>query len=63
MYGGHLVVTAFNGEEKSIKTFNEINDNLYNSAWKSQFLSGMMMPLMNFVGNLGYVGIWAGSFR
>ena len=53
----HLVVTAFNGEEKSIKTFNEINDNLYNSAWKSQFLSGMMMPLMNFVGNLGYVGI------
>ena len=57
MYGGHLVVTAFNGEEKSIKTFNEINDNLYNSAWKSQFLSGMMMPLMNFVGNLGYVGI------
>ena len=46
MYGGHLVVTAFNGEEKSIKTFNEINDNLYNSAWKSQFLSGMMMPLM-----------------
>ena len=57
MYGGHLVVTAFNGEEKSIRTFNEINDNLYNSAWKSQFLSGMMMPLMNFVGNLGYVGI------
>ena len=57
MYGGHLVVTAFNGEERSIKTFNEINDNLYNSAWKSQFLSGMMMPLMNFVGNLGYVGI------
>ena len=57
MYGGHLVVTAFNGEEKSIKTFNEINDNLYNSAWKSQFLSGMMMPLMNFAGNLGYVGI------
>ena len=57
MYGGHLVVTAFNGEEKSIKTFNEINDNLYNSAWKSQFLSGMMMPLMNFVGNLGYVAV------
>ena len=57
MYGGHLVVTAFNGEEKSIKTFNEINDNLYNSAWKSQFLSGLMMPIMNFVGNLGYVAV------
>ena len=57
MYGGHLVVTAFNGEEESISTFNEINDRLYEAAWKSQFLSGMMMPLMNFAGNLGYVGI------
>ena len=57
MYGGHLVVTAFNGEEKSIETFNSINEKLYDSAWKSQFLSGMMMPLMNLVGNLGYVGI------
>lgn len=57
MYGGHLVVTAFNGEGKSIETFNEINEKLYNSAWRSQFLSGMMMPLMNLVGNLGYVGI------
>ncbi len=57
MYGGHVVVTAFNGEEKSIETFDELNEKLYNSAWKSQFLSGMMMPLMNFVGNLGYVGI------
>lgn len=57
MYGGHLVVTAFNGEQKSIETFNEINEKLYNSAWRSQFLSGMMMPLMNLVGNLGYVGI------
>ena len=57
MYGGHLVVTAFNGEEESINTFNEINERLYDAAWKSQFLSGMMMPLMNFVGNLGYVGI------
>ncbi len=57
MYGGHLVVTAFNGEARSIGTFNEINEKLYSAAWKSQFLSGMMMPLMNLVGNLGYVGI------
>lgn len=57
MFGGHLVVTAFNGEEKSIEKFNEINEKLYDASWKSQFLSGMMMPLMNFVSNLGYVGI------
>ncbi len=57
MYGGHLVVTAFNGEQESLRTFNEINDRLYDVSWKSQFLSGMMMPLMNFVGNIGYVGI------
>ncbi len=57
MYGGHLVVTAFNGEQDSLRTFNEINDRLYDVSWKSQFLSGMMMPLMNFVGNIGYVGI------
>ena len=57
MYGGHVVVSAFNGEEESIKRFDELNDQLYHAAWKSQFLSGMMMPLMNFVGNLGYVGI------
>lgn len=57
MYGGHLVVTAFNGEARSIETFREINEKLYHAAWKSQFLSGMMMPLMNLVGNLGYVGI------
>ena len=57
MYGGHVVVTAFNGQKKSIEDFNGLNDNLYHAAWKSQFLSGMMMPLMNFVSNLGYVGI------
>ena len=57
MYGGHLVVTAFNGEQESIDTFNEINEKLYQVSWKSQFISGMMMPLMNFAGNLGYVGI------
>ncbi|MBU3805730.1 MAG: ABC transporter ATP-binding protein/permease [Candidatus Fournierella pullistercoris] len=57
MYGAHVVVTAFNGQEQSIETFNKMNDQLYKSAWKSQFLSGMMMPLMNFVSNLGYVAI------
>ena len=57
MYGAHVVVTAFNGQEDSIRTFNEMNDKLYHSAWKSQFLSGLMMPLMNFASNLGYVSI------
>ena len=57
MYGAHVVVTAFNGQEDSIRTFNEMNDKLYHSAWKSQFLSGLMMPLMNFASNLGYVAI------
>ncbi len=57
MFGGHLVMKAFNGEERSIQQFDGLNDILYDSAWKSQFLSGLMMPIMNFVGNLGYVGI------
>ncbi|MEG0339909.1 MAG: ABC transporter ATP-binding protein [Oscillospiraceae bacterium] len=57
MYGGHLVLKAFNGEEKSVDTFCKINDELYNTAWKSQFLSGLMMPLMNFIGNIGYVAV------
>lgn len=57
MFGGHIVVTAFNREQDSIEKFNEINERLYEASWKSQFLSGMMMPLMNFVSNLGYVGI------
>ncbi|HEY5467004.1 MAG TPA: ABC transporter ATP-binding protein [Clostridia bacterium] len=55
MYGGHQVMKAFNGEERSVEVFDELNEELYRSAWKSQFLSGMMMPLMTFVGNLGYV--------
>lgn len=55
MYSGHLVVKAFNGEARSIETFEELNDELYKSSWRSQFLSGIMMPLMGFVGNLGYV--------
>ena len=55
LYGGHTVVQAFNGEEESIKEFNKINNELYDSAWRSQFLSGIMQPLMMFVGNLSYV--------
>ncbi|MGB9640152.1 MAG: ABC transporter ATP-binding protein [Anaerolineales bacterium] len=57
MFGGHIVVKAFNGEKRSVETFNVLNDTLYSTAWKSQFLSGIMMPVMNFVGNLGYVGV------
>ena len=57
MYGGHVVMKAFNGEEKSQETFEGYNNTLYKSAWKSQFFSGLMMPIMTFVGNLGYVGI------
>src|SRR5512136_494813 len=57
MYGSHLVVKAFNGEAKSVAQFDEINGVLYDSAWKSQFLTGLMFPIMNFVGNLGYVAI------
>jgi len=57
MYGGHTVMKAFNGEAKSVEQFDRFNDTLYDSAWKSQFLSGMMFPIMNFVGNLGYVAI------
>ena len=57
MFGGHLVVKAFNGEENSTRKFNDINTTLYDSAWKSQFFSGLMMPVMNFIGNLGYVAV------
>ncbi len=57
MYGSHMVVKAFNGEEKSIRKFDEINGVLYDTSWKSQFLSGMLFPIMTFVGNLGYVAI------
>lgn len=56
-YGGHLVIKAFNKEEETIREFNETNQILYESAWKSQFLSGMMHPIMIFVGNLGYAGV------
>lgn len=57
MYSGHIVMKAFNGEEKSIAQFAEYNDELYDSAWKSQFLSGLMQPIAMFVGNIGYVGV------
>lgn len=55
VYGGHNIVKAFNGEEEAIADFREVNQTLYRSAWKSQFFSGIMMPLLNFIGNLGYV--------
>lgn len=57
VYGGHNIIKAFNREERVIKDFDEANDVLYKSAWKSQFFSGIMMPVMTFVGNLGYVGV------
>ncbi len=57
VYGGHNIVKAFNKEEDSIREFDEKNEKLYESAWKSQFLSGLMMPVMQFISNLGYVGV------
>jgi len=57
MFGSHLVMKAFNGEADSVRKFSGFNDTLYSSAWKSQFLSGLMMPIMRVVGNLGYVVI------
>ena len=57
VYGGHNIVKAFNKEDDIIDEFDRDNDRLYRSAWKSQFLSGMMMPIMQFVGNLGYVAV------
>ena len=55
LYGGHLVVQAFNGQGDAIEKFDKTNEKLYQSAWKSQFLSGLMQPLMSFIGNFGYV--------
>ncbi len=57
MFSGHMVMRAFNGEKKSIEHFEKNNNELYTSAWKSQFLSGLMMPMMRFITNIGYVGI------
>ncbi|HCW52135.1 MAG TPA: multidrug ABC transporter ATP-binding protein [Clostridium sp.] len=55
VYGGHNIVKVFNGEEEAVEEFSRDNDILYNSAWKSQFLSGLMQPIMMFIGNLSYV--------
>lgn len=57
MYAGHSVMRVMGGEGRSVKKFQEINNRLYGSAWKSQFLSGLMFPIMNFIGNLGFVGV------
>ena len=57
MYGGHVVMKSFNGEERSLEKFNGINQQLHKSSWKSQFWAGMMFPVMMFVGNLGYVAV------
>lgn len=57
VYGGHLVIQAYNKQDETIREFKDTNRILYDSAWKSQFLSGMMMPIMTFVGNLGYAGV------
>lgn len=57
IYGGHTIVKAFNGEENAIKDFEKANKELYKSGWKSQFLSGLMHPIMNFIGNVGYVAV------
>ena len=57
MFGGHRVVKAFNGEARSIEQFERYNSTLYDVAWKSQFLSGLLMPIMSFIGNLSYVAV------
>ena len=57
VYGAHVIVKAFNGEEKSFNEFDKYNNTLYGSAWKSQLFSGLMMPIMRFIGNLGYVAV------
>ena len=57
MFGGHRVIKAFNAEQRSIEQFEEYNTTLYVVAWKSQFLSGLLMPIMSFIGNLSYVGV------
>lgn len=57
MYGGHIVMKAFNGEAQSVEKFDKMNNKLFGVAWKSQFLTSIMMPLMNFIGNLGYVAV------
>ncbi|MBR4455111.1 MAG: ABC transporter ATP-binding protein [Solobacterium sp.] len=55
MYGGHIVMKAFNGEERSVREFGRLNDALYTAGWKAQFMSGLMMPITSLIGNIGYV--------
>jgi ATP-binding cassette subfamily B protein len=57
MFGSHHIVKAFNGEKQAIAQFNEINDELFHSSWKSQFISGLMMPIIGFIGNLSFVAV------
>jgi ATP-binding cassette subfamily B protein len=57
MYSGHVIIKAFNGEEKSVETFEEFNEALYKTSWKAQFLSSIMMPMIGIVGNIGYVAV------
>ncbi len=57
MYGGHVIIQAYNRQKQAISTFSQYNDTLYHSGWKSQFLSSLMQPLSVFIGNLGYVGV------
>ena len=57
MYGGHQVMRVFNGQKKSLAKFSRVNDQLQESAWKAQFLSGLIYPIMNFIGNIGYVAM------
>jgi len=55
MYTGHVIVKSYNYEKKSINKFRDVNEKLYHYSWKAQFMSGIIMPLMNFIGNLSYV--------
>lgn len=57
IYSGHIIVKAYNGGKEAKKTFEDINSSLYDSGWKSQFMSGLMMPIMNFIGNFSYVAV------
>jgi len=61
MFSGHVVMRAYNGEQRSIATFRQLNNKLYGNAWRSQFLSGLLMPITQFVGNLGFVGVAVGG--
>jgi ATP-binding cassette subfamily B protein len=57
MYGGHPIVTAFGHQQKSVATFETLNENYYDGAWRAQFATGMIFPIMMFVGNIGYVAV------